>query len=361
VDEAHALINPEREYGVGQYGFVTGVGPQAYHIMRCSRVTVFFLDPEQSFRSRENTTIGDIEAWAQELGATVERVSLHGAQFRCAGSSEYVAWVESLLSGASAELNRVFASAWYAGAIRQHARSGNVIAFPQRNERPSVQEDVAVAEPAVSYVVDLSRRISMDFRLYSDPFEMERDLRSLSENFVVRVLSAYSREWKTKGSTYPHRLPAEALDFHELVTLEHGEQRFWSRPWNFVPKGDYTGFIAGRPGTPIHDDPLCEVGCTYAVRGFDFDYVGLLWLEDLIWRDGRWFVQLEHVHESGIGQLVREARREGSLAPAGPKGANVLERVRQAYRILLTRAIRGVFLWIPDAETRAHVGMSLSV
>lgn len=359
VDEAHALINPEREYGVGQYGFVTGLGPQAYHIMRCSRVTVFFLDPEQSFRSRENTRVDDIEAWARELGATVERVSLRGAQFRCAGSSEYVAWAESLLGGASSELNRVFASAWYAGATPQSARSGNVVAFPQRHRRPEVGEDVAVAEPSVSYVLTAPRRLSMDFRVYSDPFEMERDLRALADRHVVRLLSTYSRKWKTEGSTYPHRLPAESLDFSEHMTLSNGERKIWSRPWNFVPGGDYTGFIAGRPGLPIHEDPLCEVGCTYAVRGFDFDYVGILWLEDLIWRDGRWVVQLEHVHESGIGQLVRAARREGPLAPAGPKGANVLERVRQAYRILLTRAIRGVFVWVSDEATRRHINQSL--
>ena len=55
VDEAHALIDPEREHGVGQYGFVTGLGPQAFHIIRCSHLTVFFLDPDQSFRARENT------------------------------------------------------------------------------------------------------------------------------------------------------------------------------------------------------------------------------------------------------------------------------------------------------------------
>jgi predicted RNase H-like HicB family nuclease len=37
----------------------------------------------------------------------------------------------------------------------------------------------------------------------------------------------------------------------------------------------------------MHTDPLCEVGCPYAVRGFDFDYLGLLWLGDLLWGDGR--------------------------------------------------------------------------
>lgn len=57
VDEAHALINPEHRQGRGQFGFVTGLGPQGYHIMRVSQVSIFLLDPKQSFRTRENTTI----------------------------------------------------------------------------------------------------------------------------------------------------------------------------------------------------------------------------------------------------------------------------------------------------------------
>jgi hypothetical protein len=166
----------------------------------------------------------------------------------------------------------------------------------------------------------------MDFRVFRDPFEMESELRRLASQYTVRLVSSYSRPWNTRESTFPHRLPPEAMDFHERVELRDGSSRTWSRPWNFVPGGDYTGFIAGRPGLPIHDDPLCEVGCTYAVRGFDFDYLGLLWLDDLLWRDGRWMARLENVHESGISALVREAKREGSLAPLGPKGTNVIEK-----------------------------------
>lgn len=359
VDEAHALINPEREHGVGQYGFVTGLGPQAYHIIRCSRVTVFFLDPEQSFRARENTRLEDIECWARELGASVEKISLHGAQFRCAGSAEYVAWVESLLTGAAEGMNRVFASAWYEDMRSGVASFDNVVAFPSRQWVERNSKSVAIAAGSRSSVVSAPRRARMDFRLYSDPFVMEQDLRSVSEQYVIRLLSTYSRRWKTRDSTFPHRSPAEALDFHEAVVCANGARRIWSRPWNFVPGGDYTGFVAGRAGLPIHEDPLCEVGCTYAVRGFDFDYVGLLWLDDLLWRDGRWAVPLTNVHESGITPLVRAARREGPVAPAGPHGANVLDKVRQAYRILLTRAIHGMFVWIPDDETRRYVANSL--
>lgn len=367
VDEAHALINPEREYGVGQYGFVTGLGPQAFHIMRCSRLAIFFLDPEQSFRARENTTIEDIESWALELGASVERVSLQGVQFRCAGSAEYVAWVESLLSGDSEELNRVYASAWYQDATASERpislRGGNVFALPVRTgRRDDAAQTLVAAEATSGRTVGVPRleRSTMAFRVFSDPFDMETELRRHSKHHSVRLVSTYSRRWKTEGSTYPHQLPPEALDFHEPVEQQDGTHRIWSRPWNFVPGQDYTGFVAGRLGLPIHDDPLCEVGCTYAVRGFDFDYLGLLWLDDLVWRDGRWIAQLEHVHESGISVLVRQAIKEGPVSPIGPKGANVVEKLRQAYRILLTRSIRGMLVWIPDAETREHVTNSLA-
>jgi uncharacterized protein len=365
VDEAHALINPEREHGVGQFGFVTGLGPLGYHIIRCSQLTVFFLDPEQSFRSRENTTVEDIRVWAHELDAKVDVVSLQGVQFRCAGSTEYVAWIESMLSGASEEMNRVFASAWYSGPTRRlssvAATNGNVIAFPKRTTANAVDANVAVAEAGAKRAPPRTdRRTSgMDFRIFNDPFTLETELRGKLKHGTIRLLSTYSRPWKTADSNYPHREPPSGMDFHEQVQMPDGKIKFWSRPWNFVPNGDYTGFVAARLGLPINTDPLCEVGCPYAVRGFDFDYVGLLWLDDLLWRDDKWIVPLDNVYESGISLIVRQARKEGSIAPAGPKGANVVEKVRQAYRILLTRGIRGLYVWIKDPETREHVQKSL--
>jgi len=365
VDEAHALINPEREHGVGQFGFVTGLGPQAYHIMRCSRLTVFFLDPDQSFRARENTKIEDIECWAAELGATVERISLEGVQFRCAGSAEYVAWIDSLLGGSSASLNRVYASAWYRDKEDVDTSRGdfrNVVALPVRST-VRLSPVLKVAEAIGGYAVTKRTvpRQGMHFRICVDPFEMESELRQCAREGTVRLVSTYSRPWKTAESTYPHRLPPEAMDFCERVVMQDGTSRTWSRVWNFVPGQDYTGFVSGRIGLPIHDDPLCEVGCTYAVRGFDFDYLGLLWLDDLLWRDGNWVSLIDNVHESGVSALVRQARKEGPLAPVGPKGAFLVERLRRAYRILLTRAIRGMFVWIPDDETREHVSASLSL
>ena len=134
------------------------------------------------------------------------------------------------------------------------------------------------------------------------------------------------------------------MDFHEPYQVD-GETRHWSRIWKFVPHNgtNYTWFVTGHPGGRIANDPLCEVGCPYAVRGFDYDYIGVLWLNDLVWKKDRWEINLAAVHESGISALVRKAKRERSHN--GKVTREVLERTAQAYRIIFTRALKGLYVW----------------
>ena len=158
---------------------------------------------------------------------------------------------------------------------------------------------------------------------------------------------------------YPHDLPASIQDFNEPY-VRGGVKKQWSRVWNFVPReNDYTAFVRAAAGTRMALDPLCEVGCPYAVRGFDYDYVGILWLEDLQWRNGRWSLNLDSIHESGVSNLVNRARNEREAS--GPHHRELTNRVTQAYRILLTRPLKGAFLCIPDRETREYVEESMNV
>lgn len=310
VDEAHALINPEHTEGRGQFGFAPTFGPLAWHIIRCSTVSIFLLDTEQGFRDRENTTLADIRHWAEELGAEVgEPISLQGAQFRCSGSTDYVDWLEGLLRGEPAARLATLAQRW---------------------------------------------RKAFDVRLADTPAALEQLLRDRAgAGRTVRLLASYARKWKTKGAARPHTLPAAQHDFHEPFVDAAGTPQHWSKVWNFVPKGaDYTWFIQAPLGSPMHADPLCEVGCPYVVRGFDFDIVGVLWLGDLVWRGGHWRADPAHVHDTGLDRSVSAARAER-------KPGEAHERLRaalaQAYRILLTRGMSGCHLWVEDIETRAHL------
>ncbi len=315
VDEAHALINPEHVEGRGQFGFAPTLGPLAWHIIRASTVSVFLLDPKQGFRDRENTTVDDIKGWAAELGAgLITEVSLKGAQFRCAGSTEYVEWVEGVLRGDPPEDLARLAKTW---------------------------------------------REVFDFQIVETPAELDAKLSGpVKGGRTARLLASYARKLKTKGAARPHALPAAQKDFHERF-LEEGKPKYWSKVWNYVPRNgtDYTWFIQAPKGSPLHDDPLCEVGCPYAVRGFDFDYVGVLWLSDFVRRDGAWRAMPEAVHDTGLNLSQSAARRERDVGGANRRLSAALG---QAYRILLTRGLAGCYLWIEDPETRAHVRRCLA-
>ena len=321
VDEAHALINPTAKgYSSNKHGgWCLQAGPQAYHIINESQVSIFFTDGKQSFRDNESTSVADLEAWARELDAHVTRISLDGMQFRCAGSKDYVDWVEHLFS----QTPKANHAAW---------------------------RDLFTVE-----VTDY-------------PSDMEAILRQRLEEGrskdpkynSCRILSSYTRKWVSRDELRKqHEIPAEP-DFN----LADKRGKRWLNYWN-NPNG-YETFVQGAEHTLMATDPLCEVGCPYVVRGFDYDHVGLLWLSDLVVRNGRWYMNLKHMEETANGSTRKRAKDElkalkikGELVeafrPERPASQAFFEATVQAYRILMTRAIKSLTLYIEDPETRAYV------
>lgn len=321
VDEAHALINPTKEdFRSSNFcGWCCSMGPEAFHVINESQISVFFTDGKQSFRDNETTTIEDIKAWAEELGAHFSSVSLDGMQFRCAGSYEYVDWVENLFS--------------------EH---------PLHN----------VTKWADKFKVKV-----VDF-----PSEMEDDIRQYVNqgNASCRLMSSYTRKWISTANDEMH----SKLSEHDFV-LDDKEGSKWKKYWNSGKHYDI--YVQGSRGTMMNTDPLSEIGCPYVVRGFDYDYVGLLWLEDIIVRNGEWCLNLDYIEEKGFKSDKVKAKEALKLAKKHDKyrgkvsgiipskldgfpAVNMFfNAVTQAYRILLTRAIKGVTIYIKDEETRAYV------
>ncbi len=195
----------------------------------------------------------------------------------------------------------------------------------------------------------------MPITFVDTPADLDAALSPLvSAGSTCRLVASYAREWKTKDVAMPRSLPPDQMDFHEPCT-ERGVRRYWSKIWNFAPDMDYTLFVQAPLGSDMAGDPLGEVGCPYVVRNFDFDYVGLLWFSDLVWRTERWVVNLDQVHETGISRITGRAARD----PTSQDYADVLDAVKSAYRILLTRAMKGVFVWCEDRETKAFLRQHL--
>lgn len=321
VDESHALMNPEHTEVDPFSGIDVDLGPIGYHIIRCSQVSIFFLDPQQGFRDKENTTIDDLKAWSDKKDLDsefIEVADLSGTQFRCAGSAEYVDWLEALLDNSPRE---------------------TIVAKAQRWYRPPVDATAP----------------DLDFRIFDDPLQMEQALRGqLSERHDVRLLAPFARKWISKNLTSMRQVTDADYDFEIPVQTPDGWIP-WQKLWNLKEGAfGYTAFVQAPIGSAMHGDPLSQIGCPYVVRGFDYDYVGVLWLNDLVARNGQLVVDPTHVHETALNRTKAAARRGDAAALK-----RLDKSVKQAYRILLSRGLKGIYLWFEDPETRQHVEAAL--
>ena len=61
----------------------------------------------------------------------------------------------------------------------------------------------------------------------------------------------------------------------------------WKRPWN-NPKDTQVGDAPGRPFWASDPAGFDQVGCVYTAQGFEYDYGGVIFGDDLVWRTDRW-------------------------------------------------------------------------
>ena len=111
----------------------------------------------------------------------------------------------------------------------------------------------------------------------------------------------------------------------------------WERPWN-NPKDTRIGDAPGRPFWATDPDGFDQVGCIYTAQGFEYDYSGVILGPDLVWRTDRWVAQPDRSHDTQV--------KRSSLAEFD--GA-----VRNTYKVLLTRGMRGTLVMSTDPETQA--------
>jgi DUF2075 family protein len=122
----------------------------------------------------------------------------------------------------------------------------------------------------------------------------------------------------------------------------------WARPWNL--KSDRS--VGGAPGSAYWaTDPagFGQVGCVYTAQGFEYEWSGVILGPDLVARDGR---------------LV--TRRSESKDPAFKSKQTVSDfeadrLIRNTYKVLLTRGMRGTMLLSTDPETQEYLARLVHV
>jgi len=112
----------------------------------------------------------------------------------------------------------------------------------------------------------------------------------------------------------------------------------FKRPWDAKPEAKKLA-----PGIPPASlwayDPngIGQIGCVYTAQGFEFDYAGVIFGPDLVYRfdEQSWVGQKQH----SADRVVKQSKDAFSSL------------VKNTYRVLLSRGLKGCYVHFMDKET----------
>jgi uncharacterized protein len=281
-DEAHRM----RETSANRYTKAdqrTGK-PQVRELIDAARVPVFLLDQHQVVRPGETGTAQLIRDHATDLGLEAVEIALD-AQFRCGGSRVYEEWVLRLLG----------------------LESGGPITW--------TGDSNFKVHPAPS------------------PVELESDLQTemAGDRYTARI---------TAGFCWPWSDPRSDGTLVDDVAIGN-----WARPWNL--RGE-RGVGGAPPASLWATDPagFGQVGCIYTAQGFEYDWNGVIFGPDLVWREDRWVAQ-------------PKASKDPAMRGLSPEQVDPL--LRNVYKVLLTRGMVGTVITSVDPETQSLLDSLVSL
>jgi DUF2075 family protein len=171
--------------------------------------------------------------------------------------------------------------------------------------------------------------ISYDFQVFDSPTELHELIkeRNLSNN-RARVVAGYCWDWASKTSPL-------AFD----IVLEEGR---YQRRWNLTQDGSL--WIIG-------PNSVEEVGCIHTCQGLEVEYIGVIIGPDLIVRNGK--VQTDYRKRTKVDQRksLPGIKKMFRAAPAQALAA-ADEIIKNTYRTLMTRGMKGCYAYSSDSETR---------
>lgn len=254
--------------------------PIVEQLIRASKVSVFFVDNLQIIRPDEVGSSSYIEEHAIRCGAVVSKYKLE-VQFRCKGSDAFVNWIDNTL---------------------EIERTANVIWTGEE---------------------------AFDFKIFKDPNNLEIALRKkVEKGKTARMTAGFCWKWSD---------PKEDGTLMDDVVI--GD---FKRPWN--AKSGKNKLAKGIPIERLwaHDpNGINQIGCIYTAQGFEFDYVGVIFGDDLLYN---------------FESQDWEGHPENSRDPTANRSKDKFtEFVKNTYRVLLSRGIEGAYVCFVNRETEKFV------
>jgi len=253
--------------------------PQIEQLVRCAKTSVFFIDDRQSVRSQEIGNSEIIKEAAGKYGCKVYETSLE-TQYRCMGSNDYLLWLESVL-GYSDEKRVLGKTEVFDFQILDSPKKVYDLIIKKEAEHPNSARMVA------GFCWPWSKSLDKNGEFIKDI-----------------VIGDFQMPWETHGDIKP---PKGYVKWYE---------------WAYRPEG------------------IKQVGCIYTAQGFEFDYIGVIVGNDLI-------------YDSKTNKLIgdKTATKDPTLKRSKEKFE---EHVKNIYRVLMTRGMKGCYVYFTDKKTENY-------
>lgn len=171
-----------------------------------------------------------------------------------------------------------------------------------------------------------------DFRIFDDPNDMDKAIRERNEvNNRSRIVAGYCWPWDSKKD-------ASKMD---VVINEYN----YARQWNFTNKNE--SWI-------LQPESISEVGCIHTCQGLELDYVGVIVGQDMRYEDGCVVTDITQRHKSdrSIFGLKKRLKGKDYEKEMALEQADLI--IKNTYRTLMTRGMKGCYVYFEDKALAAH-------
>jgi DUF2075 family protein len=171
--------------------------------------------------------------------------------------------------------------------------------------------------------------LDFDFKIFDSPTALHNAIRQKNEaNNKARVVAGYCWDWKSKKNP-------QAFD---IEFLEHD----YKAKWNLDDDG--STWI-------IKPNSVEQVGCIHTCQGLELDYVGVIVGPDFVVRNGE--VVTDAFKRSNMDQSIKGFK--GGLKTDRANNLAMADAViKNTYKTLMTRGMKGCYVYFTDEKTRAH-------
>lgn len=170
--------------------------------------------------------------------------------------------------------------------------------------------------------------INYDFRVFDSPTELRDAIFEKNRiNNKARLVAGYCWDWISKSDA----------KLKDITIEEHG----FAMKWNLASDGNL--WI-------LKPDSVNEIGCIHTCQGLETDYIGVIIGPDFVIRDG--------VAVTDAGKRARtDASIKGYKSQLKENSSSAKQKadaiIKNTYRTLMTRGMKGCYLYCTDKETNA--------